>query len=96
MHTWDWYLNQAYKTAITQPFSSVGLMNGRLYADLLADLKREGWDSQVTTLQNIEHERENSGQKRVIPLPVSSPGIRPARKRSTAGANISAITQKRI
>jgi hypothetical protein len=68
LHTWDWYLNQAYNTAIAQPFSSVGLMNGSLYADLLADLKREGWNTQATTLQNNEHEREKLWAKESYPF----------------------------
>lgn len=54
-HPWDWYLNQAYETAmfLTSPgadgrrprvgYVNWGLMEGTIFIKVLEDLEREGW-----------------------------------------------------
>jgi len=61
-HTWDWYLDQAYKT--TEFLTSVdgngedrvgywrlGMMEGDVFAALLTDLRREGWKEKADLIE---------------------------------------------
>jgi hypothetical protein len=55
-HTWDWYLNQAYKTAVTMTtigndYSQYGLMDGTVFLEILKDLQREGLTTSASDLQ---------------------------------------------
>ena len=55
-HTWDWYLNQAYKTAVTmttigKDYAQYGLMDGTIFLDILKDLKREALTTQASDLE---------------------------------------------
>jgi hypothetical protein len=66
VHTWDWYLNQAYRTviALMRPDTSGnccevgyaldGLMEETIFGELLKDLTREGWTVQAgNVVQNM-------------------------------------------
>ncbi|KAK2811120.1 hypothetical protein FQN50_002456 [Emmonsiellopsis sp. PD_5] len=57
-HSWNWYLDQAYNTVMrcmeedangnpTVGYSRVGLMGETVFGEILADLKREGNDTQA-------------------------------------------------
>ncbi len=55
-HTFDWYLNQAYKTAVTMTtigndYAQYGLMDGTVFIEILKDLKREGMTTQASGLE---------------------------------------------
>jgi hypothetical protein len=55
-HAWDWYLNQAYKTAtamatIGNDYVRYGLMDGTVFLEILNDLKREGLTTQASDLE---------------------------------------------
>jgi hypothetical protein len=55
-HTWDWYLNQAYKTAVTmttigKDYAQYGLMDGSAFLEILKDLQREGLTTNASDLQ---------------------------------------------
>jgi hypothetical protein len=55
-HTFDWYLNQAYKTAVTMTtigndYAQYGLMDGTVFIEILKDLKREGMTTQASDLE---------------------------------------------
>ena len=55
-HTWDWYLNQAYKTAVAMTtigsdYAQYGLMDGTIFLEILKDLKREALTTQASDLE---------------------------------------------
>ena len=63
-HTWDWYLNQAYKTAVAMPtigsaYAQYGLMDGTVFIEILKDLKREALTTQATDLETKMKARES-------------------------------------
>ena len=56
-HPWDWYLDQAYKTAVAMTtigndYSKYGLMDGTVFLEILKDLKREGLTTQATDMES--------------------------------------------
>jgi Family of unknown function (DUF5695) len=55
-HPWDWYLTQAYETAMAMTnfaagYAEFGQMEGDIFVQILADLKREGLDKQADALE---------------------------------------------
>jgi hypothetical protein len=55
-HTWDWYLNQAYQTAVAMTtigtdYTQYGLMDGTVFYEILNDLGREGMTTQASDLK---------------------------------------------
>ncbi|HTY61413.1 MAG TPA: DUF5695 domain-containing protein [Acidobacteriota bacterium] len=51
-HCWDWYLNNAYQTAIAMMkqapgYAQFGQMEGDVFVQILLDLNREGWTEQA-------------------------------------------------
>ena len=55
-HPWEWYLNQAYETAIAMTservgYSEFGQMEGDIFVQILDDLKREGKSKEGATLE---------------------------------------------
>ncbi len=55
-HPWDWYLTQAYETAMAMTnfaagYAEFGQMEGDIFVQILADLKREGMDKQADALE---------------------------------------------
>lgn len=56
-HTWNWYLNQAYKTVVAMTtvgnqYSRYGLMDGTVFLEILNDLKREGLTQNASDLES--------------------------------------------
>jgi hypothetical protein len=63
-HPWDWYLNQAYKTAVTMTtigndYSKYGLMDGTVFLEILKDLQREGLTQNASDLETKMKARES-------------------------------------
>jgi Family of unknown function (DUF5695) len=55
-HPWDWYLNHAYETSIAMvnfapTYAVFGQMEGDIFLQILADLKREGLKTQADNLE---------------------------------------------
>jgi hypothetical protein len=55
-HTWDWYLDHAYRTAVAMTtigddYAQFGLMDGSVFLEVLLDLKREAWDTEASDLE---------------------------------------------
>ncbi len=55
-HSWDWYLDHAYRTAVAMTtigddYAQFGLMDGSVFLEVLLDLKREGWDTEASDLE---------------------------------------------
>ncbi len=72
-HTWDWYLNQAYKTAVAMTtigneYAQYGLMDGTVFLEVLKDLQREGLTTQATDLEAKMKTRENTWRTENYPF----------------------------
>jgi len=56
-HTWDWYLTQAYKTALGMKklgnYNGVGLMDGSVFLEILKSMQREGWTNQLVEYEGF-------------------------------------------
>lgn len=55
-HTWDWYLDHAYRTAVAMTtigddYAQFGLMDGSIFLEVLLDLEREGWSTEASDLE---------------------------------------------
>jgi hypothetical protein len=55
-HPWDWYLTNAYQTAVAMvkfapQLSQYGQMEGTVFLEILRDLQREGWKTQAADLE---------------------------------------------
>lgn len=69
-HPWDWYLNQAYETSVAmtkyaEGLAEFGQMEGSVFLQILADLKREGMNDQAADLEarmkaRTEHWRQQA------------------------------------
>ncbi|HEX4334495.1 MAG TPA: DUF5695 domain-containing protein [Polyangiaceae bacterium] len=62
-HPWDWYLNQAYETAVAMTtigtdYTKYGLMDGTVFLEILDDLKREGLTQNASDLETRMKARE--------------------------------------
>ena len=62
IQSWDWYLKQAYHTAIAMTelapyYAQFGQMEGTIFLKVLKDLKREGMDAMATTLEEAMKKR---------------------------------------
>ena len=56
-HPWDWYLTNAYETSMAMTkfageYAIYGQMEGDIFLAILADLKREGWNTQADALES--------------------------------------------
>jgi hypothetical protein len=72
-HPWDWYLNQAYETAVTMTtigneYTKYGLMDGTIFVELLQDLKREGLTQNASDLESRMHTRETAWKGEAYPF----------------------------
>lgn len=66
-HSWDWYLRQAYRTALVMRdhcgpkdftfLAQYGLMDGAVFLEILADLRREGWTKEADELEKYNKTR---------------------------------------
>jgi hypothetical protein len=72
-HTWDWYLNQAYQTAVAMAgvgngYAQYGLMDGSIFLEILKDLKREGLSSKASDLESRMKTRANRWNTETYPF----------------------------
>jgi hypothetical protein len=72
-HTADWYLNQAYKTAVTMTtigndYAQYGLMDGTIFIEILKDLQREGKSTEASDLESKMKARADAWNKEAYPF----------------------------
>ena len=72
-HPWDWYLNQAYETSMAmtgyaKDLAAFGQMEGSIFVQILADLKREGMNTQAVALESKMRERADHWAKQAYPF----------------------------
>jgi Family of unknown function (DUF5695) len=72
-HPWDWYLNHAYETSMAmtnyaKDLAVFGQMEGSIFVEILADLKREGMNAQAVALESRMHERANRWRAQAYPF----------------------------
>ena len=71
-HTWDWYLTQAYKTGIGMRdlggYNDKGLMDGSVFLEILKDMVREGWTTQMTAYETFFHNRATTWSTEAYPF----------------------------
>lgn len=72
-HPWDWYLSQAYETSIAMTKYAEGLavfgqMEGDIFLQILADLKREGMKQQADELESRMRSRTDRWRKEAYPF----------------------------
>jgi hypothetical protein len=72
-HTWDWYLDHAYRTAVAMTtigneYAKYGLMDGSIFLEVLLDLKREGLNTQANDLESRMQARTNTWKTEAYPF----------------------------
>ena len=72
-HPWDWYLNHAYETSMAmtnyaRDLAVFGQMEGSIFLEILADLKREGMNTQAEALENKMRERADRWKAQAYPF----------------------------
>jgi hypothetical protein len=71
-HSWEWYLNQAFQTVMRCQaddvgYRDVGLMGETVWAEILADLEREGRATNATALEGAMRRRAELWDSQEIP-----------------------------
>ena len=72
-HPWNWYLTQAYETSVAMTrlapqYAQFGQMEGDIFLQILADLKREGMNTQAETLQAVMRQRADHWKTQAYPF----------------------------
>ena len=72
-HTWDWYLTQAYKTAVAMTtigadYAKYGLMDGTVFVEILKDLKHEAMTIPANDLEAKMKVRESIWRTEAYPF----------------------------
>lgn len=72
-HPWDWYLTHAFETSIAMTKFADGLavfgqMEGTIFVQILADLKREGMTAQAEILEDKMRARANRWKAEAYPF----------------------------
>ena len=72
-HPWDWYLNHAYETSMAMTnyaadLAVFGQMEGSIFVEILADLKREGMTTQAEALENKMRSRADRWKAQAYPF----------------------------
>ena len=72
-HPWDWYLTQAYATAMAMTnfaagYAEFGQMEGDIFVQILTDLRREGMDKQADALETKMRERADHWKAQAYPF----------------------------
>jgi hypothetical protein len=72
-HPWDWYLNNAYQTAIAMMkqapgYAQFGQMEGDIFVQILLDLNREGWTEQAADLTTRMKSRADRWKSQAYPF----------------------------
>ena len=74
-HPWRWYLNHAYQTIVAMMrdaphYAQFGQMEGEVFLDILADLRREGMTQQADTIEALMKARADHWA--TLPYPFGS------------------------
>ncbi|RYP21905.1 hypothetical protein DL765_001981 [Monosporascus sp. GIB2] len=72
-HTWEWYLDHAYRTIMRAMerdvgYNRVGLMGETVFGEILTDLEREGRTSQADTLKEAMRSRAAQWDTEEVPF----------------------------
>ena len=72
-HPWEWYLNNAYETSLAMVrlapgYAVFGQMEGDIFLKVLADLRREGMDSQADNLEAVMRHRAGRWKAEAYPF----------------------------
>jgi Family of unknown function (DUF5695) len=72
-HSWDWYLNHAYETSMAmtnyaKDLAVFGQMEGSIFVQILADLQREGMNTQAKALESKMRERADHWKDQAYPF----------------------------
>lgn len=72
-HPWDWYLTNAYETSVAMvnfapQYAVFGQMEGDIFVQLLADLRREGMNTQADDLEAKMRVRANRWKEEAYPF----------------------------
>ena len=72
-HPWDWYLDHAYETSMAmtnyaKDLAGFGQMEGSVFVEILADLKREGMNTEALALENTMRERADHWRAQAYPF----------------------------
>jgi hypothetical protein len=72
-HPWDWYLDRAYQTSIAMTnyaadLGTFGQMEGDIFLQILADLKREGMKEQADNLEAKMRARADRWRSQAYPF----------------------------
>jgi hypothetical protein len=72
-HPWEWYLTNAYETSIAMVklapnYAVFGQMEGDIFLQVLADLRREGMNSQADDLETKMRTRANRWKEEAYPF----------------------------
>ena len=72
-HPWDWYLNQAYETSVAMTkyargLAEFGQMEGSIFLQILADLKREGMQDKAADLEAKMKARTERWRQQAYPF----------------------------
>jgi hypothetical protein len=72
-HPWDWYLKHSYETSMAMTryagdLAVFGQMEGSIFVEILADLKREGMNAQAYALESKMRERADHWTKQAYPF----------------------------
>lgn len=72
-HPWDWYLSHAYETAMAMTkfaagYAEFGQMEGDIFVQILADLKREGMNTQADALEAKMRARADHWKAQAYPF----------------------------
>jgi hypothetical protein len=78
-HPWDWYLTNAYETSLAMvkfapEYAVFGQMEGDIFLEVLADLRREALQAQADELEGKMKARADAG-KSVFPAAVKCQGF---------------------
>jgi len=71
-HPWDWYLKRAYETSVAMTNYAAGLaefgqMEGSIFVQILADLKKEGLDTEASILEERMRHRADRWKSQKYP-----------------------------
>jgi hypothetical protein len=72
-HPWNWYLNNAYETSLAMVnlapgYAVFGQMEGDIFLKVLADLRREGMNSQADDLESRMRQRAERWKAEAYPF----------------------------
>jgi uncharacterized protein DUF5695 len=72
-HPWEWYLTRAYQTSIAMTsfaskLAEFGQMEGTIFVQILLDLKREGMDTEASTLEAKMRQRADRWKAQAYPF----------------------------